>query len=111
MIGRKSTDKITVRDIPAEAFINAFAEHLKKSQKVMPLENGHYVKTGSSREIAPNNEDWFYIRCAALARRLYLKPCVGVKTLQHIFGKRGRFGNKKKHHTQGSGKIIRYGLQ
>ena len=80
MIGRKSTDKITVKDVPADDFINALAEHLKKSQKVMPMENGYYIKTGASREISPHSEDWFYIRCAALARRIFLKPCVGVKT-------------------------------
>lgn len=31
MIGRKSTDKITVKDVPAEEFIKAYAEHLKKT--------------------------------------------------------------------------------
>ena len=46
----------------------------------MPMENGHYVKTGASREIAPHREDWFYVRCATLARKIFLKPCVGVKT-------------------------------
>lgn len=87
MLGRKATDKITVRDVPAPAFIKAYAEHLKKSQKVMTMENGHYVKTGTTREIAPHDENWFYTRCAALARKMFLRPCLGVKTLQHIFGK------------------------
>lgn len=31
MLGRKATDKITVRDVPAADFIKAYAEHLKKS--------------------------------------------------------------------------------
>lgn len=81
MIGRKHTDKINVRDVPADAFIEAMAEHLKKTQKVLPMENGFYIKTGASREIAPNNEDWFYTRVAALARKVYLRPCLGVRTL------------------------------
>ena len=87
MIGRKSTDKITLRDVPADEFISALAEHLKKSQKVMPMENGHYIKTGCSRDVSPQDEDWFYTRCAALARKIFLRPCLGVGTLQHIFGK------------------------
>lgn len=51
------------------------------------MENGHYIKTGTTREIAPHSEDWFYTRSAALARKIFLRPCLGVKTLQHIFGK------------------------
>ena len=81
MLGRKATDKITVRDVPAEAFIKAYADHLKKSQKVMPMEKGHYIKTGTTREISPQDEDWFYVRSAALARKVFLRPCLGVRTL------------------------------
>jgi len=40
----------------------------------------------------------------------YLRHCLGVGTLQHIFKKQIRFGNKRKHHTKGSGNIIRYSL-
>ena len=74
------------------------------------MENGYYIKTGCSREVSPQEDDWFYTRCASLARKIYLRPCLGVGTLQHIFGKQGRFGNKRKHHTKGSGKVIRYAL-
>ena len=31
MFGRKSTDTVTVKDVPASEFIKAYAEHLKKT--------------------------------------------------------------------------------
>ena len=34
MLGRNNADFITVKDVPADKFIEAFAEHLKKTQKV-----------------------------------------------------------------------------
>ena len=111
MIGRTHTDLITVKDVPAAAFIKAYAEHLKKSQKILPVDKHEYLKTGYSREISPHDEDWFYTRAAALARKMYLRPGLGVGALRHIFGKNGRNGHRRNHHTKGSGKVIRYALQ
>lgn len=111
MIGRTSKDFITVKDVPANEFIKAYAEHLKKTQKVIPMKNYFILKTGHSREISPVDQDWFYVRTAALARKLFLRPGLGVGTLQHIYGKKGNNGHRRKHHTKGSGKIIRYALQ
>ncbi len=110
MLGRTTTDTITVKDVPAHAFIVAYAKHLKSSQKVMPIENHYFLKTGFSREVGPQDEDWYYVRCAALARKLYLRPGLGVRNLQHIFGKKKRFGVAKDHHSKGSGKVIRHAL-
>ena len=53
MIGRTAKDSITVKDVPACAFIKAYAQHLKKTQKVTPIQNHHFLKTGFSREISP----------------------------------------------------------
>jgi small subunit ribosomal protein S19e len=50
------------------------------------MEGDQYIKTGYSRDISPHNPDWFYIRTAALARKLFLKPNSGVGRLQQIFG-------------------------
>lgn len=56
MIRRKNTDKKTIQDIPADEFISAFVEHLKKSKKEFPIKNGYYLKTDCSREVSPNDE-------------------------------------------------------
>jgi ribosomal protein S19E (S16A) len=34
MIGRKAKDSITVKDVPAHDFIVAYANHLKKANKI-----------------------------------------------------------------------------
>ena len=111
MIGRTSKDTITVKDVPASEFIAAYAEQLKKSNELTLMKGSFYIKTGFSREICPHDDDWFYTRAASLARKIYLRPGLGVKTLQHIYGKKGRFGHRRNHHTRGSGKVIRYILQ
>lgn len=34
MIGRKNTDSVSVKDVPAHAFIAAYATYLKKANKL-----------------------------------------------------------------------------
>ncbi|KAF8356932.1 hypothetical protein PRIPAC_94574, partial [Pristionchus pacificus] len=38
------------------------------------------VKLGVTKDMAPVNPDWYYIRAASLARRLYIRSPVGVNT-------------------------------
>lgn len=44
------------------------------------------VKSAKFKELAPYDPDWFYTRCAALARHIYMRSPVGVKTVTKIFG-------------------------
>lgn len=111
MLGRSATDSITVKDVAPEAFIKAYAEHLKKTQRITPPENSHFIKTGRFKDMAPYSEDWFYVRAAALARKISLRPELGVGSLKHIFGGKLRNGNANSHHASASGKVIRYALQ
>ncbi len=110
MIGRTLRDHVTIKDVPAESFIRAFAEQLKKESKITPLANDAFIKTGIAKEVSPQDADWFYIRTAALARLIALKPNTGVGRLRHIYGDSQRAGQGKNHHKAGSGKIIRYAL-
>ena len=59
MLGRNSNDLITVKDVPADKFIAAYAEHLKKTQKVLPIKGASYIKTGHFKQLNPYSEDWF----------------------------------------------------
>ncbi|EER08063.1 40s ribosomal protein s19, putative, partial [Perkinsus marinus ATCC 50983] len=45
-----------------------------------------YIKTGTQRELAPYDDDYLYIRAAAIARRIYIRPNIGVGALRKIFG-------------------------
>ncbi len=38
------------------------------------------------RELEPYNPDWYFVRMAAIARKVYLRPRIGVGALAHWFG-------------------------
>ena len=104
---RRST---TVRDVQAEAFIKAYAAHIKRSNKVTPPEWSDMVKTATWKENGPLETDWYFTRAAAIARKVYLKPR-GIGQLTRAFGGKARRGtctNKSRKGTQG---IIRHCLQ
>lgn len=69
------------------------------------------VKTGCHKELGPVNPDWFYVRCAAVARHVAVKHPVGVGALTKIFGGRKRRGVAGVKHSRGSGSIARKALQ
>eukprot|EP00640_Fibrocapsa_japonica_P008456 CAMPEP_0113937612 /NCGR_PEP_ID=MMETSP1339-20121228/4196_1 /TAXON_ID=94617 /ORGANISM="Fibrocapsa japonica" /LENGTH=72 /DNA_ID=CAMNT_0000940449 /DNA_START=81 /DNA_END=296 /DNA_ORIENTATION=- /assembly_acc=CAM_ASM_000762 len=64
---------ITVRDVAAADFIAAYAAHLKSTGRLELPKWVDIVKTGVNRELSPYSEDWYYIRAAALARKVYLR--------------------------------------
>lgn len=53
---------ITVRDVQAPKFISAYADVLKNNDKFIVPKWADIVKTGVSRELAPYDPDWYYIR-------------------------------------------------
>lgn len=65
------------------------------------------VKTGTGKELAPYDADWYYIRSAAVARHIYLRKHVGVGALQKLHGGAANRGNRPSHHTDASGSIER----
>ena len=77
---------VTVKDVDAHAFIKAYADFLKKSGKIEVPSWADTVKTSSSKELSPYDEDWYYVRCASVARHIYVRSPVGVGALKKIFG-------------------------
>ena len=99
---------LTVKDISAPKFIAAYADYLKRSNKLDIPPWVDYVKTGKFKELAPYDRDWLYIRAAALARKVYLRTHLGVGALKKIYGGLQRNGTAPEHFSKGSGKVIRY---
>lgn len=97
----------SLRDVSAAEFIRAYAAHLKKSGKLTLPDWVDYVKTAPGREMPPLDPDWYYVRAAALARKIYLNHGLGVGALAHWFGKAKAVGNKPQHHHKASRKVIR----
>merc|ERR1712139_198300 len=111
MLGRKDGEFITLKDVPANEFIAAYAEFLKKSNKLNVPSWVDLVKTGHYHELAPYDEDWFYTRAASIIRKLYIKPFVGVGRLANKYGGKERNGSARKHHGKDSRGVIRACMQ
>jgi small subunit ribosomal protein S19e len=102
---------ITVRDIPCDKFIAAYAEHLKNSDKFEAPAWADTVKTGVFKEMCPLDEDWYYTRAASVARKIYLRPGTGVGALQRWYGGSYRRGTRTEHFRKANSGVIRSILQ
>merc|ERR1712176_106673 len=69
------------------------------------------IKTNVGKELAPYDEDWFYVRCASMARHIYIRSPVGVSTIRKIYGIRKSNGSKPSHWIRGAGGLARKALQ
>ncbi|ADC64225.1 Ribosomal protein S19e [Ferroglobus placidus DSM 10642] len=101
----------TVYDVPPDKLIARVAEELKKMEEFTPPEWAKYVKTGVHKERAPEQEDWWYTRVAAIFRKVYTDGPVGIERLRTFYGGRKRRGVKPPKFRKGSGSIIRKALQ
>lgn len=102
---------VSVRDVDSHKFVQAYAAHLKRSGKLTVPSWVDTVKTGSFKELAPYNPDWFYVRTASLARHIYLRPGAGVGALRMVYGGRKNRGVLPSKHALASGNVIRKALQ
>jgi hypothetical protein len=59
-------------------------------------ENVDIIKTATFKELPPLDADWFYTRCAAIARRVYINQGLGVGMFRKIFGGRNHAGGSHK---------------
>jgi len=98
---------ICVRDVSATEFIKAYAEHLKNSDKFDLPVWADTVKTGVFKELAPYGDDWYYIRAASIARKVYLRPGIGLGQLQKWYGGSYRRGTRTEHFRKAASGIIR----
>jgi small subunit ribosomal protein S19e len=69
------------------------------------------VKTGKHKELPPVDPDWYYIRCAAVARHIYVRSPAGVGGMTRAFGGPYRRGVRGRKHSNGSPAIARKALQ
>ena len=101
----------TVYDVPAHALILELAKDLKENKKLKQPEFAMFVKTGSHKERAPHDPDWWYIRMASILRKTYIDGPVTVKALRNYYGGKKRRGVRPPIFRRASGKIIRVCLQ
>ncbi|WP_292517224.1 30S ribosomal protein S19e [Methanoculleus sp.] len=97
----------TVYDIPAELFIRQVAEELKKNAQIQPPDWANFAKTGVHKEMPPENDDWWYVRAAAVFRRIYTDGPVGAQRMRSAYGGKRDRGSAPSQFRKGSGSIVR----
>nr|ACY71271.1 ribosomal protein S19 [Chrysomela tremula] len=102
---------VTLKDVDQHKFVKAFASFLKKTGKLRVPEWVDIVKTSRAKELAPYDPDWYFVRCAAIVRHIYIRSPVGVGSITKIFGSRKRNGTKPSHFCRSAGSIGRKALQ
>jgi small subunit ribosomal protein S19e len=103
---------ITPFDVPASKFIEKVAKYLKDNvDAVTPPSWASFAKTGAHIQRQPQNQDWWYVRCASLLRKIYVRGSVGVEKLSAEYGGRKDFGVRPEHAVKAGGAVIRKALQ
>jgi small subunit ribosomal protein S19e len=103
----------TLYDVPAEDLIEAVAEKIESD-----LEEPEWLEfttTGTSRELPPEQGDFWSRRAASLLRKVADDGPVGVERLRTAYGDATngstRYRVRPNHKRDGSGSIIRTALQ
>jgi len=100
-----------IHDVYPNELIEKAAEELKKIEAVKAPAWTVYAKTGTHRERAPADKDWWYKRAAAVLRTVAILGPIGTEKLRTKYGGKKRRGHKPPHFRKGSGSVIRKVLQ
>jgi small subunit ribosomal protein S19e len=101
----------TVYDVPADHIIRRVAEELKKRKEITPPAWAAFAKTGVHKEMPPEDPDWWFIRVAAVLRRVYVDGPLGVERMRSFYGGNKNRGSKPNAFRKGSGSILRKAVQ
>lgn len=98
---------VTAYTIPSDTLIKRLAIELKDKSIITPPEWAAWVKTGHFKEDKPLQEDWFFIRSAAVFRKIYIHGPVGIQRLRKLFGDNKNRGSMPDKASMASGAVIR----
>jgi len=103
----------TLFDAPAEDLIEATAEKL--AAELEQPDWAEFTRTGSGRELPPEQDDFWTLRGASLLRKVAIDGPVGVDRLATAYGGTNqgstRYRVRPDQKTSGSKKVIRTLLQ
>jgi small subunit ribosomal protein S19e len=102
----------TFYDVPADLLIPALAERLEKDYEVISQdEKFDFVKTGAHKERPPVQSNWWFLRSAAILRKVGRMGPIGVNHLSQAFGGPKNRGAAPNRAAAGSRSVIRSSLQ
>ena len=81
MAAQEGSRGVTVKDVAAQDFVIAYAAHLKRIGKIEVPKWADLVKTAAFKELAPYDQDWYYIR-AGKPRPLQGSPFLRCQNMQ-----------------------------
>ncbi len=98
--------------VQPEKLIETLAKKLKDYPEISPPKGSEFWKTAFFKELAPSDsENFWYIRCASILRKVKKYGPIGVNKLRKFYGGKNRKGKGLHHSAKASGKIIRVALQ
>lgn len=100
-----------INDYSIQKLVNKAAKALESENLVKMPEWAIYVKTSSGKERPPAQENWYYMRAAAILRKVYLQGPIGVSKLRTLYGSKKRRGHQPPKFRIAGGKVIRSILQ
>ena len=101
----------TYHDVPADLLIGELSARLSEVDSINPPEWSKIVKTGTHRERPPTQDNWWYIRSAAVLRKVGKLGPIGANHMaQHFGGPKDR-GVKPNRAVAGSRNISRTVMQ
>ena len=98
-------------EVNANELVSRVAQELKKESIVKPADWAPFAKTGISRERAPVQADWWYVRSASILRKVALLGPIGTSKLQRKYGGRKNMGMAPDRFFPAAGNHIRKILQ
>jgi len=101
----------SIFDVPGTELVKEIAKDLKQNKGVVEPKFVSFVKTGRSKERAPSQREWYYLRMASILRRIYVDGPLGVGALRTYYGGKKNRGVKPEHFYKAGGKIIRSCIQ
>ena len=103
---------VTIFDVDVNTLINAVKEDLKKVNEIKPAEWAKFAKSKATARKPPEQEDFWYIRAAALLRKLYVRGTpLGTERLRVEYSSKKDTGSKPDRYCKSGGNIIRKILQ
>lgn len=97
-------------DVDTNKLLAKVAGKLKESGVQQPAFVG-LVKSGAHNERPPEQDDFFYTRCASMMRQAYVRNIIGVQRLRLHYGGNKNRGVKPNRHTRAGGSTIRKAFQ
>jgi small subunit ribosomal protein S19e len=94
-------------DVPTSALLPRLAQELRGRPAIQPPTWAQFAKTGVSRQRAPAQPDWWYLRSASVLRKFYIRGPTGVARMATEYGGKRDRGSAPYHARSGSRSVVR----